>query len=201
MKYATLIAFILLFVSVIALVRYCSNDREYAPTEREKSLQADTARQNKTIALLNLEVKSFHARAIKAEQALNKPKENRKKLKSLVSEDSLKMFLDRMANSGTVNDYIKKHGAFQIGKLIELDANADSVIEKQDTLILDLKKENLFQDSTINHLEAKVRDVSGLDTIHFQALLKEKKRNFWHKVKDWFFISLAAIMTIIAVAK
>jgi hypothetical protein len=163
MKNFTLLAFVIL-ISVILLVKYGSRPHVYQPTDREKVLQADTARQGKVIQLLKLEVKSFHARALKAEEALIKPKAERKELKKELAQDK------------TVKDSVKT--------LVKLDVNADSVIVKQDTLISVLKKVDLFQDSIINHLEVKVKDVTQLDEIHLKELKKERRRSFWHQVKD-----------------
>ncbi len=166
---------LLIFIALLAAlftVKNCRQERIEDP--HIKQLQADTAKLGKEVQILKLETKSLYARAVKAEQALYKPKEERKGLKQKLAEDK------------TVKDSVET--------LVKLDKKSDEVIERQDTVIQVLERVKLFQDSTINHLEAKVNGVKELDEIHLSELNKERRRSFWHRVKDITLPVLALIL-------
>lgn len=159
MKPYLLIALIC-FVAGAVLVYSCEN--KVKEDLRIAKLQADTARQVKIIRSLQFKADSTYSQAIKAEEANIKPKEERKELKK------------ELPKSKTLKD--------SANILLKLEKNAYEIIERQDTVIDDLKKVKLFQDSTINHLETKVKDVGEMNAIHLKEYIKEKRKNFWNKV-------------------
>lgn len=170
----------ILAILIISVIFACKCQKGDDP--RIAQLQADTARQGKEIRRLRIDADSSYNRAIETEEANKKPKEERQQLKRQLPKDSLKSFLDALAKSGTIQDYIKKNGALIIGNLISRDKKADEIIANDSSEIKDLKTVKLFQDSTINHLEAKVKDVGEMNEIHLKEYLKEKTKNLWNKV-------------------
>ncbi len=170
-------------------MKYCSEPRDY--TALEKRLQADTAIQNKKIQLLKLEAKSFHARALRAENEVITLKDERVKLKEKVRQKV------EQVNKLPLPDSSKIKVSDLINIFEELDSASDKTIEKQDTAIKYFKKTILFKDSIINHLQIKLKDVTGLDSLHVDLLNQVTRRNTWHKIKDWLLPIGALILGIL----